>query len=244
MHTQISRRSFLQLTSGAALLPASALEALAQGANGPLKIATIGAGNIGGGLGRLWVKAGHSVFFSSLNPDELKPMVAELGPLARAGTTAQAIPNGDIILLSVPYRAIPGLGKEFAEALKGKIIIDTCNATPARDGEELVAMSKQKTIGVLTASFFPGARMVRGFNSIGAKILQDNAGRAGDKLPIPIASDDKAAADVVARLVRDAGFEPVMAGALTKSGEFSMGNPGYGVHANAAALKKILGVAE
>lgn len=244
MLNKFDRRTFLKLTGAAALIPASALDAFAQGVSGPLRIATIGAGNIGGGLGKLWVKAGHSVFFSSLNPDELKPMVAELGPLARAGTTAQAIPNGDVILLAVPYRAIPGLGKEFAEALKGKIIIDTCNATPARDGEELAAMSKQKPIGVLTASYFPGARMVRGFNSIGAKILQENAGRSGDKLPIPIASDDKAAADVVARLTRDAGFEPVMAGPLVKSGEFSMGNPGYGVHANAAALKKILGVAE
>lgn len=237
-----SRRSFLALSGAAALVPYSALDALAQAA--PLKIGTIGAGNIGGGLGSMWVKAGHEVFFSSLNPDELKPMVAALGPRARAGTTAQAIAFGDVVLLSVPYRAVPSVGKEFAQALRGKIIIDTCNATPARDGEELVALTKQKTIGVATASFFPGARMVRGFNSIGAKVLQDNAGRSGDKLPIPIASDDKEAAAVAARLVREAGFEPVMAGALAKSGEFSMGTPGYGVHANAAALKKVLNVVE
>ena len=169
-------------------------------------------------------------------------MVDALGPKARAGTTAQAIPNGDIILLAVPYRAIPSVAKEFAEALKGKIIIDTCNATAARDGEELVALTKQKGIGLATASFFPGARMVRGFNSIGARILQEQAHRAGDRLPIPIASDDVAAADIVARLVRDAGFEPVMAGPLARAADFSMGTAGYGVHPNAAALKKVLGV--
>jgi predicted dinucleotide-binding enzyme len=242
MDQNFSRRSFLALSGAAALLPFSALGALAQGA--PLKIGTIGAGNIGGTLGSFWVKAGHEVFFSSLNPDELKQMVADLGPRAHAGATAQAIAFGDVILLAVPYRAIPQVGRDFAAALKGKIIIDTCNATPARDGEELVALTKQKSIGVATASFFPGARMVRGFNSIGAKVLQENAGRTGDKLPIPIASDDREAAAIAARLVRDAGFEPVMSGPLAKSAEFSMGTSGYGVHANAAALKKVLGVAE
>jgi predicted dinucleotide-binding enzyme len=235
----VTRRNILLSAAAiASLAPLS--RALAQSA--PLKIATIGAGNIGGGVGSMWVKAGHDVFFSSLNPDELRPMVEALGPKAKAGTTAQAIPNGDIILLSVPYRAIPAVGKEFAEALKGKIIIDTCNATAARDGEELVALTKQKGIGVATASFFPGARMVRGFNSIGARVLQQNTNRPGDKLPIPIASDDKAAADIVARLVRDAGFEPVMAGPLARAADFAMGTAGYGVHANADALKKVLGV--
>ena len=240
MLTQPTRRAFLAATGAAAFLPLSALESLAQG--GPLKIATIGAGNIGGFLGRQWVKAGHEVFFSSLNPEQLQPMVAELGPRARAGTTAQAIPNGDIILLAVPYRAIPQLGKEFAGMLKGKIMLDTCNATPARDGEELVALTKAKGIGVATASFFPGTRMVRAFNSIGAKVLQDNANRAGDKLPIPIASDDAAAAEVAARLVREAGFEPVMAGPLARSADFQMGTKGYGVHPNAAAMRQVLGL--
>lgn len=234
----ITRRHFIAAAS--ALAAASPLRALAQSA--PLKIATIGAGNIGGGVGSLWVKAGHEVFFSSLNPAELKPMIDALGPKARAGTTAQAIPSGDVILLAVPYRAIPAVGKEFANALKGKIVIDTCNATLARDGEELVALTKQKGIGLATASFFPGARMVRGFNSIGAGVLRQQAHRAGDKLPIPIASDDTSAADIVARLVRDAGFEPVMAGPLARAADFSMGTAGYGVHPNAAALKKVLGV--
>ena len=237
--TLITRRTVLAAaTTLVALSPLA--RALAQ--NAPLKIGTIGAGNIGGGVGSMWVKAGHEVYFSSLNPEELKPMVEALGPKARAGTTAQAIAFADVILLSIPYRAIPSVGKEFAAALKGKIIIDTCNATPARDGEELVALTKQKGIGVATASFFPGARMVRGFNSIGARVLREQSGRAGDKLPIPIASDDKAAADIVARLVRDAGFEPVMAGALARAADFSMGTPGYGVHANGDALKKVLGI--
>ena len=242
MHSHLTRRSFLALTGAAALLPCSALESLAQGA--PLKIGAIGAGNIGGTVGSFWVKAGHQVFFSSLNPDELKPMVAELGSRAQAGTTAQAVAFGDVVLLAVPYRAIPQVGRDFSAALKGKILIDTCNATPARDGEDLVTQSKQKGIGVLTASFFPGVRVVRGFNSMGAGVLRTNANRAGDKMPIPIASDDAEAAKIAARLVRDAGFDPVMAGPLARAADFSMGTPGYGQHANAAALRKVLGVSE
>lgn len=239
MDLGISRRHVL--VSGAALA-ASGFLSRGRAQPAPLRIGTIGAGNIGGSVGSLWVRAGHDVFFSALNPDELKPMVEALGPRARAGSTAQAIASGDIILLAVPYRAIPSIGKEFAGALKGKIMIDACNAVAGRDGEELAALTKQRGIGVTTASFFPGARMVRGFNSIGARILREQAHRAGDRLPIPIASDDAAAAEIVARLVRDAGFEPVMAGPLARASDFAMGAPGYGVHANAAALRKVLGI--
>jgi len=164
------RRSILRLTGAAALLPLAQLEALAQGA-APLKLATIGAGNIGGTVGALWVKAGHDVFFSSLNPDELKPMVEKLGPRARAGHTAQAIASGDVALLAVPYRAIPDVAREHGAALRGKILIDACNATARRDGEELLALTKQKGIGLATAGFFPGVRVVRGFNSLGARVL-------------------------------------------------------------------------
>ncbi len=237
----VHRRQFLQMTGAATVLPMSALQALAQG-GAPLKLATIGAGNIGGTVGSLWVKAGHEVFFSSLNPDELKPMVTELGPRARAGTTAEAVAFGEIALLAVPYRAIPQVGRDFSAALKGKIVIDACNAVARRDGEELLALTRQKGIGLATASFFPGVRIVRGFNSLGARVLAAQAHRAGDRLPIPIASDDKATADVVARLVRDAGFEPVMAGGLVRAADFAMGTPAYGQHPNAATLRKLLGV--
>ncbi len=240
----ISRRNFLAMTGASALLPFSAFEMLAQEASGALKTGTIGAGNIGGAIGSLWAKAGHQVFFSSLNPDELKPMVEALGPRAQAGTTAQACAFADVLLLAVPYRAIPQIGRDFSAALKGKILIDACNAVLARDGEDLVNLTKQQGIGVTTASFFPGVRVVRGLGSMGSKTMLTNAHRAGDKLPIPIASDDAEAAQVAARLVRDAGFEPVMAGGLKRAADFSMGAPGYGQHANAMVLRKVLGVSE
>ena len=130
MDRKFSRRAILSLTGAASVLPLSAFGALAQGYS--LKIGTIGAGNLGGVVGSLWVKAGHEVFFSSLNPDELKQMVSELGPRAHAGTTAQAIAFGDVVLLAVPYRAVPQVGRDFAPPLKGKIIIDACNAIRPR----------------------------------------------------------------------------------------------------------------
>ena len=237
----LNRRAMLALTGAAAILPLSGFRALAQ-SGAPMKLATIGAGNIGGTIGSLWVKAGHEVFFSSLNPDELKPMVEKLGSRARAGHTAQAVAFGDVALLAVPYRAIPDVARDHGPALRGKILIDACNAVARRDGEELLALTRQKGIGLATAGFFPGVRVVRGFNSIGARVFVAEAHRAGDRLPIPLASDDAAAAQVAEQLVRDAGYEPVMAGGLARAADFAMGTPAYGAHPNAAALRKLLGV--
>ena len=97
---------------------AFASPALAQ-AKRPIGI--IGAGNIGGTIGKLWIKAGHPVMFSSRNPDELKDMVAALGPLAKAGTVAQAIRFGNALFIAVPYAALPQIGSDYRDALKGKV---------------------------------------------------------------------------------------------------------------------------
>ncbi|MGB8041298.1 MAG: NAD(P)-binding domain-containing protein, partial [Pseudolabrys sp.] len=78
----------------------------AQGAS-PARIGVIGSGHIGGTIGGLWIKKGHQVAFSSRHPDELKPMVAELGSLARAGTVEEAIAFGDVLFIAVPYGAVP-----------------------------------------------------------------------------------------------------------------------------------------
>src|SRR5437764_2191086 len=117
-----SRRDILRLAGGAAALiafAASPFAALAQTGpgGGPLKIATIGAGREGGALGTLFVKAGHPVMFSSRHPEQLKDMAAGLGPLAKAGPVGEAIAFGEVVLLVVPYSAVPEIGKEFGSAL-------------------------------------------------------------------------------------------------------------------------------
>src|SRR5436190_18050064 len=90
----------------------------------PMKIGIIGAGHIGGTLAKLWVAAGHEVLVSSRHPDELAPLVKELGPKARAGTPAEAARFGEVVLVSVPYGALPQVGRDLREALAGKIVLD------------------------------------------------------------------------------------------------------------------------
>src|SRR5262250_1262847 len=98
----------------------------------PIKIGVIGSGNIGGTIGGLWVQAGHPVLFSSRHPEELTKMTADLGPLAKLGTV------GDVILLAVPYKAVPQLSKDYGPKFAGKVVLDADNAVAARDGDELL----------------------------------------------------------------------------------------------------------
>ena len=239
-----SRRDILRLAGGAAALialGASPLAALAQtgSGGGPLKIATIGSGREGGALGTLFAKAGHPVMFSSRHPENLKQMVSDLGPLARAGTPAEAAAFGDVLLIAVPYGALPQVGRDLGSALNGKVVLDACNAVAARDGD-IANQVRDKGIGVVSASLLPGARVVRAFNTLGARILATEAHRSGEPLAIPIAGDDQAAVQIAAGLVRDAGLEPVVVGGLAKASEFQQGARGYGQQVGARELKQKL----
>src|SRR5262245_19251738 len=122
------RREFLVFTALALARPFSAT---AQ--TGKLKIGTVGSGRVGAALGGAWVKAGHTVMFSSLDLEHDKKLAASLGPNARAGSTREAATFGDVLLVSVPYGALPSVGKELGGLLKGKIVLDTCNPFASRD---------------------------------------------------------------------------------------------------------------
>jgi predicted dinucleotide-binding enzyme len=213
--------------------------ALAQAAGTKLRIGTIGAGRIGGTVGGLWVRAGHPVMFSSKDASEGKALADKLGPPARTGSVEEAIAFGDVILLAVPYGAMPAIGRDHGAALKGKIVLDAGNAVSARDGA-IADEADREGIGLTTQKYLPGARIVRAFNTIGYTILQAEAGRAEPRLPIPIAGDDAEAVRIAAELVRDAGFEPVVAGNLADARRFQRGAPGYGPKANAAELREKL----
>jgi len=209
-----------------------------QGAS-PAKIGIIGSGHIGGTIGGLWVKKGHPVTFSSRHPEELKEIVTNLGSLAQAGTVEQAIAFGDVLFIAVPYGAIPQIGKEHAAAMKGKVMLDACNATAARDGafaEEV----EQNGIGVTSQKYLPGTRLVRAFNTMSYMIFGREANRPDPKLAIPIAGDDEQAVQIAAGLVRDAGFDPVIVGKLADARRFQRGQPGYGQQVSAAELKQKL----
>jgi predicted dinucleotide-binding enzyme len=213
-----------------------------QGAT-PAKIGIIGAGRIGGTLGSLWVKAGHPVLFSSRHPEELKDLVSGLGPLASAGTPEEAIEFGQAILLAVPYKAYPQLSQDYAKALAGKIVLDAGNATAARDGD-LAVETQQNGIGLTSAKYFPGARLVRAFNTLNYSVLAREAHRSGGLVAIPLAGDDGEALSLASTLVRDAGFDPVVVGGLARASEFAMGAPGYGQVVTAQELRTRLGLAQ
>jgi len=232
------RRNFFRIA--AATLVAGALPKAAFSQPGSLKIGIIGAGNIGGTIGGLWVKAGHPVLFSSRNPEKLKPLIDGLGSLARAGTVDDALAFSDVIFIAVPYSALPQISRDYGSKFSGKIVLDAGNAVEARDGEALVKETREKGIGNTTASYLPGARVVRAFNSMSWRIFTKEAHRSGELLAIPIAGDDKQAIETASQLVRDAGFEAV-AVPLSRAVEFSQGGPLYGQQLTAQELRRRFG---
>jgi predicted dinucleotide-binding enzyme len=190
----------------------------------PMKIGFIGSGNIGGAIGELFAKAGHEVFFSSRNPDSLKALVERVGPRARAGTPAQAIAFGDVVFIGVPFSSMPQIGKDYAAALKGKVVLDAGNPSVRRDGPSAEA-AIAKGAGVATAEFLPGARIVRAFNQLNNKVFLSEAYRPAPRLAVPLAGDDKDALNVAVQLVTDAGFEPFIVGNLAAGKSFDSSQP-------------------
>lgn len=205
----------------------------------PLRIGIIGTGHIGGALAKLWVQAGHEVLISSRHPEELKSLAAALGPKARVGTPREAALFGDAVLVSVPYKALPQLGQDLRAELAGKIVLDTCNPYPERDGPMALEARAQGT-GVASPRFLPGVRLVRVFNAINYGDLERLAHRAGEPVAIPLAGDDAEALAVAQALVKDAGFEPVVVGGLARAREFDVGTSTYTRTMTASQLRAAL----
>jgi 8-hydroxy-5-deazaflavin:NADPH oxidoreductase len=239
----VNRERRTLLGAGALILAGAVWPGRAPAAtNGGAKrhIGVIGSGHIGGTIGGLWVKNGHKVLFSSRHPEELKELVTGLGELAQAGTVDQAIAFGDALLVAVPYGALPQIGQDYAAALKGKIMLDACNAVAPRDGAALADEVDHNGIGVTSQKYLAGTRLVRAFNTLNYKIFATEANRPDPKLAVPIAGDDAEAVQVAAGLVRDAGFDPVVVGKLADASRFQRGGPGYGQQATAAELRQKL----
>jgi predicted dinucleotide-binding enzyme len=211
------------------------------GAQSPIKIGVIGSGRIGGALVSLWVKAGHEVLFSSRHPEELEELAAQLGPRARAGMPREAAAFGDVVLVSVPYHAVPQIGRDFAKELAGKVVLETGNPYPSRDGEMAVTARARGT-GTTSAEFLPRVRLVRAFNTIPYYDLRSEAHRSGERVAIPLAGDDPQALEIASRLVKDAGFEPVLLGPLSRAKDFDFGTAVYARALTARELRQQLGI--
>jgi hypothetical protein len=195
---------------------------------------------IGSTLARLWVDAGHDVRLASRHPGDLQALVDSLGTRATAGTPEEAATFGDVVMLTVPLRAVPDLARDLAASLAGKIVLDTGNAYEKRDGDAARAATAhpQGSAG-WAAAMFPGSRWVKAFNTVYFKTLASEAHRAGDRVGIPLAGDDADAVEIAARLVRDAGFDPVRVGALARGKEFEPGTRPYNTGMSGRDLRNI-----
>jgi hypothetical protein len=192
-------------------------------------IGLIGSGHIGGTVARLAVAAGYDVVLSnSRGPETLAERVKELGPRARAATPAEAAAAGDVVVVTVPLRAYKSVP---VEPLAGKVVIDTNNYYPGRDGTIPELEDGSATVSGLLQQHLGTARVVKGFNNIYFKHLLSLArpSGAGDRSALPIAGDDAAAKATVTAFLDSIGYDAVDAGGLSESWRFERDMPAYGV---------------
>jgi predicted dinucleotide-binding enzyme len=205
------------------------------------RIGFIGAGRIGSQLAAFWAHAGYQIMMSARDLGPLKELAAQLGPSVQVGTPAEAAAFGDVIVVSVPYGALPQVGRDYGSQLKGKIVLDTCNPNPKRDGD-MTKDALEKGTGIMDPIYLPGTRIVRAFNTVGASQLAPNSNRSGEWIGIPLASNDKDAMLTAAQMVRDAGFEPVLVGDLSTAQRFDTGTAVYGKALSASEVRTVLHV--
>jgi predicted dinucleotide-binding enzyme len=232
-----NRRRFLKI-AGAATLALNGLPLAlraASAASGKTKIGIVGSGKVGSALGGAWIKAGHQVMFSSRHIEHDKALAARLGANALAGTPLEAAAFGEVVVISVPYHALPSVGKQLEDLIRNKVVIDTCNPFVWRDGE-IATWAREKGAGLASVELLPGARIVRAFNAVSYTrmgVAHEQPGRIG----MPIASDDTGAIAIASRLIRDIGYEPVLIGGLAMGKYLMPGTSLAGEHTPAEVRK-------
>ncbi|WP_242592754.1 NADPH-dependent F420 reductase [Corallococcus exiguus] len=236
----LSRRSVLGAFAAVAALPA---QGQVKGQARTMRIGIIGAGWLGGTVGQIWVRDGHEVLFSSRHPDELVSMTRPLGPRASVGTPREAAAFGPVVLIAVPYAALPQLGRDLKDELRGKIVLDACNPPAGRD-DALAREAQANGVGATSAKYLPGTRLVRAFSAVDATAIEASAGRQSGRLAVPLAGDDPWAVQVAAQLVRDAGCEPLVLGNLSEARHFQRGSPGFRANTTLPELRRRLGLPE
>ena len=205
-----------------------------------MRIGLIGSGHIGSTVARLAIAQGHDVVLSnSRGPDTLADLVASLGPLASAATSANAAAASDLVVVTIPVRAVPDVP---VEPLAGKIVIDTNNYYPQRDGQIAALDSGETTSSELLAAHLGNARVVKAFNAIESSQLLDQGQPAGsaDRRALPIAGDDAEAKQAVTALIDSFGYDVVDAGALAEGRRFEPNTPPSGARLTAAELRAAL----
>ena len=191
--------------------------------NPAMKIAIIGAGNVGRALGRSWAKAGQAVTYAVREPlaEKIQDLLAATGHGARASLAAPAVETADVVVLSTPWDAVPSALKS-AGNLAGKILVDCTNPLKFTPGVGLeLTLGFSDSGGEAVARWAPGAQVVKAFNTYGWENFADaRYPNAANLKPVMfLAGDEPAAKDTVGRLAADIGFEPFDAGALRAARE-------------------------
>ena len=207
-------------------------------------IGLIGAGHIGSQVARLAVANGYDVVVSnSRGPETLEPLIAELGARARAATPSEAATAGDVVVVTIPLKAI---GTVPVAPLKGKIVIDTNNYYPQRDGHIAELDNESTTTAELLQRHLPESRVVKAFNHIYAHELTTQGQPKGtpNRRALVIAGDDAAAKRTVTEMIDRFGFDVVDAGPLKEGWRIQRDTPGYGPRRTSEELRRDLAQAK
>ncbi len=177
-------------------------------------IAIIGTGNVGSTLGKIWAEAGHTIIYGSRTPNEgrVRRLVTETGHGATATSQAAAAALGEIVLIPVPPTALPEVIGALGD-LTGKIVVDPTNYWSFESGYPVSPRDPRNSLAGEVQALAPGATVVKAFNTLNYTIMEDPS-RAGGPVTVPVAGNDAAAKERVARLVDDVGLEPLDVGPL------------------------------
>ncbi|MGB2969019.1 MAG: NADPH-dependent F420 reductase [Candidatus Nanopelagicales bacterium] len=202
-----------------------------------MRIGFIGSGNIGSTLARLAITAGNEVVMSnSRGPETLAELVADLGTQASAATPAEAGAAGEIVVVTIPLAALDSVP---VAPLAGKVVIDTNNYYPHRDGQIAELDNDSTTSSELLAAYLPQSSVVKAFNSIYFQHLAEQGEPIGTpgRRALPIAGDDAAAKATVTELIEAFGFDTVDAGQLSEGRRFQPASSAYNVRLTAEQLR-------
>lgn len=206
-----------------------------------MRIGIIGAGMIGGTLGRLLADAGHEVLLSSRHPEQLGERARNIG--GQCGPIIQAATWGDVILLAIPFGGTEDLDMAVKDALMHKVVLDANNPFSERDGYAADEVAEAGTgSGTWTQKRLYGVHVVKAFNTVNYKVLAAEAHRDGERIGVPLASDHEDAIETASKLVRDCGFEPVVVGDMESSKRFDPGTAVWNSNMTAAQIKEELGL--
>lgn len=182
-----------------------------------MNIGIIGSGAVGKAVGQLWIEAGHSVYFGSRKPANIKVEVELLGSRAHATNLEDAASKGDVIFVAIPYEALESTYKHLGKSLANKIVIEASNPWGISAQGGIVSTLDNETAGTRTARLLPESKVARAFSHVMSELIVSRGKRHPLEWAVGIAADTTDTSAVVEQLVRDAGYTPVNVGNLAES---------------------------